>query len=1632
MKKLLFFCLFLIASVAMEAQTIKLNSNGSQVAIAIDDILQVRPVSASGSGSVISYQTIQQKLTVDESMTAIKNASCSKLVSLSVYETVSGVEKPITLLFNVLSVAEIRPTSNGKAIITLRTTPRTTFRSTGSYATVANTFSACISGGGGGTTTVVHDSTLTGNGTSLSPLSVVDAGGGTPGTNSVTNTMLAQMPALTIKGNNTGSTADAKDLTVTQVNAMLSVDDLISMTGLAIGNSNLLTFTGTIIPDNTTIKIALQSLETAIESIGAMATFQDDGVSLTHRSLLNFIGPSITLNDNPGAGATDFTFDSDLNALASMTTNGVLVRTGTGAITSRTIVSGAAGLSVTNGSGVSGNPSIAPADDLAAIEDMNTNGLVARIGTDNWTNRVITGPAAGMIITNGSGISGNPTIALANDLAAVEALSGTGFAIRTATDTWTNVPFDVTGPSPSDIMQWDGTTWAPAALPVQAYVYDDDAGMPPPITPDIAYGPFFGWNEGAVEWWSWDGIEWVLEGSAGGSFFTSSEFTGDGTSGSPLTLAQQSATSGQVLKWNGTSWAPSQVVTNGDKGDVDVTSFGDVWTIDTSSVTTIKVADGAITMPKIAQSGATTNQVIKWNGSAWAPAADAGGSSITDFTASMGAAPSVAASSHPGETYRNSSSGELWRSDGSTWYSFSYGGKECQDTVLVSAITVQSGGVVSTGSPLIRNSSGVWEHMYNHPGGLDQIPDGVITDVISGPKAIIKYCGVQRGSGATPNSSYYVDQTQSTGFTTTKPTSDIRPLGKVASNGDFLVNAGLLFSKDNFPGIVINGSLTGAGIVGDTLKISNGDKWDVDVTNNGLIWTVDTGAINTIKILDAAVTMAKIAQAGATTGQVIKWNGSAWAPGTDGGGSGGGPDSTLAKTNGSYLNKRITDNVYKNGTLGVRTTDTTAVINIKENTNSKPMIGFSSNSAWLINSAKDTRANSGLIQNFGISKSFNDSASTSGDNQVFHYGFNVGAGGTVLDVTKSAMWVSLENSFNNPSSYRAYEIHIPQILYPGGQVRRPFSGYYSNESSIIQGSTLFSNDFISFYDYKTNVQMATWGFGIKNAYQPYNRGITFLDTAGIYFQKSHQFATGIFGRRFDNSADIKMIGTDASDRVVLGGYNETSIVATNSLEISGAGTLWNTGNNITIGKSGTLATLNLYGNVLMKWGPTFGGDIFQHRIDGNDWTMFAYGSSTFMWYVSKNAPSNAFSIAGTTGNLGLGVQVGLAKVHAVSTSGATSKMIRLENTTGLNDVYRTSVIPEGAITANPGDIALSSISSIGRFWLKKTGTGNTGWIDVGGLAEGGWQLTGNSVTAGTQFLGSTNNVSLRFRTNNVQRMMIDSTGNVGIGLASVTAALHLKAGTATASTSPLKFTSGTNMTTPEAGAMEWDGTNLFITQTSGPTRKTLAYTTDVVNLYNTNGTIGSARIATLTDNLRIVKTTDAGSGTAPLSVRVGGTAPGLQSWVATTGNDSLTIKFDNAKGFLVQSNHNIIIQNTDALNGITINETGKAVVTNGGIATGSSSQTNIVSTPVTIASGISTIVALPGASVINLPVIGTSTGEVPEGTVYWVTNFSTATVTINPGAGANIQSTTSVTLADTKSAWVKAIGSGDWAILIGN
>jgi len=68
-----------------------------------------------------------------------------------------------------------------------------------------------------------------------------------------------------------------------------------------------------------------------------------------------------------------------------------------------------------------------------------------------------------------------------------------------------------------------------------------------------------------------------------------------------------------------------------------------------------------------------------------------------------------------------------------------------------------------------------------------------------------------------------------------------------------------------------------------------------------------------------------------------------------------------------------------------------------------------------------------------------------------------------------------------------------------------------------------------------------------------------------------------------------------------------------------------------------------------------------------------------------------------------------------------------------------------------------------------------------------------------------------------------TTGEMGIGVSAPTASLNIKAGTAT--NPPLKFTSGTDLTNPEVGSVEYDGCRLKVTNVA--TQKAIDRTSDV-------------------------------------------------------------------------------------------------------------------------------------------------------------------------------------------------------------
>lgn len=212
----------------------------------------------------------------------------------------------------------------------------------------------------------------------------------------------------------------------------------------------------------------------------------------------------------------------------------------------------------------------------------------------------------------------------------------------------------------------------------------------------------------------------------------------------------------------------------------------------------------------------------------------------------------------------------------------------------------------------------------------------------------------------------------------------------------------------------------------------------------------------------------------------------------------------------------------------------------------------------------------------------------------------------------------------------------------------------------------------------------------------------------------------------------------------------------------------------------------------------------------------------------------------TWSNLGV-FNAGIASTGAIINLNASSNFATNINTGTSNGAVNIANGTTGGNTITIGNI----VGSTGV--VQRVGTGNysldgvagstytfgastiTGTITIGGTAQTG--AIGIGTGTGAQTLnfgtGGTGIKNINIGTGAVANTILIGNTTAGtrtaLNVVSPTAQLHLGAGRNTANQgAPLKFTSGTNLTTPENGAVEFDGTNYYVT--SNTTRYTLAKT----------------------------------------------------------------------------------------------------------------------------------------------------------------------------------------------------------------
>jgi hypothetical protein len=239
------------------------------------------------------------------------------------------------------------------------------------------------------------------------------------------------------------------------------------------------------------------------------------------------------------------------------------------------------------------------------------------------------------------------------------------------------------------------------------------------------------------------------------------------------------------------------------------------------------------------------------------------------------------------------------------------------------------------------------------------------------------------------------------------------------------------------------------------------------------------------------------------------------------------------------------------------------------------------------------------------------------------------------------------------------------------------------------------------------------------------------------------------------------------------------------------------------------AIQKLDGNASTKWSLASGGTLTGvNTITSNANAQLTFGGT---WTATANSQYhwiiNPILTARATASDTLYAMMIAPTLNATAN---TQNLVTLDLTSTYNQGVFSNVANIGIRTN--GRIEITADSAL-RFILQNSGSATgmnfyqTTTLGASITMTGSTAADPNALVLRTD--RSTGNMIFATATN-TKAMFIDNAQRVGIGVfSSLTAKLHLAAGSATASTAPLKFTSGTNLTTPESGAVEFDGTNLY-------------------------------------------------------------------------------------------------------------------------------------------------------------------------------------------------------------------------------
>ncbi len=523
---------------------------------------------------------------------------------------------------------------------------------------------------------------------------------------------------------------------------------------------------------------------------------------------------------------------------------------------------------------------VGPAVNLTAGSGISINGafpnfIINNIGDTDPNDDItsssiadgdITGPFVNLQIKPGA-------------VGAIELANNAVTTLKINTQAVTGDKIDQMSASVGQVLKWNGTTWAPAADNIGSVTINAGIG----IDVFAAGQNFTISNSGDVNPFDDITINSIADGDISGPFNNlqlkasvvgSVELANNAVQTAKIQdgavtgnkIAQMSATNGQVLKWNGTTWVPAD-----DVGP-------DNWGTQTAVVAQRLMGNGTATNPlDIAQMGATIGQVLKWNGAVWAPADDAGGNNYSagPGISITGSAPNFTIN-NTGDTDNDPTNEIQVLSLSGNTLSLSKGG---------GTVTLPQSNNYSAG-PGISITGSAPNFTINNTGDTDPSDDVTISmnagGDVSGPFSNLQLVAGAVGTPELSNGAVTGDK--------------INQMG--AGNGDVLKWNGTTWAPADAT-IYTSLNIAGNGSAGNPFRLNDLGATDGQIlawNSASNLWlpaddTWGTQVVQTNATLSGNGTTGsplEIAQQGASIGQVLKWNGSTWIPADDNVASSGG------------------------------------------------------------------------------------------------------------------------------------------------------------------------------------------------------------------------------------------------------------------------------------------------------------------------------------------------------------------------------------------------------------------------------------------------------------------------------------------------------------------------------------------------------------------------------------------------------------------------------------------------------------------------------------------------------------------------------------------------------------------------